>query len=136
MIRQAIWCDICGSQKQQTNHWFVAYEQAGELRVSGWNSRYLLCPDTKHLCGETCVHKLVSEFLANSMHLLTQHVADKADAQATADSTMDISITADSESSSRLLTPPAPALPRPGQHSPRASERLPRQYSCAGRRTS
>jgi len=39
VIRQAISCDICGSEKKQTNHWFVAYDQSGELRISGWLSR-------------------------------------------------------------------------------------------------
>ena len=61
MIRQAISCDICGSEKKQTNHWFVAYDQGGELRVSGWNSRNKLRPGSKHLCGQTCLHKLVDE---------------------------------------------------------------------------
>ncbi len=41
MIRRVITCDICGSQKQQANHWFVACEKSGELRISGWNSLYL-----------------------------------------------------------------------------------------------
>lgn len=67
MIRKAISCDICASEKRQTNHWFVAYEQAGELRVSGWNSRYRLRPGSKHLCGQTCLHKLVDEFMAKSI---------------------------------------------------------------------
>jgi len=29
VIRQAISCDICGTEKKQTNHWFVAYDQEG-----------------------------------------------------------------------------------------------------------
>lgn len=65
MIRQAISCDICGAEKKQTNHWFVASEQAGELRVSGWDSRNKLRTGTKHLCGQTCLHKLVDEFMAS-----------------------------------------------------------------------
>lgn len=64
MIRQAISCDICGAEKKQTNHWFVAYEQAGELRVSGWNSRNRLKADSKHLCGQACLHKLADDFMA------------------------------------------------------------------------
>ena len=64
VIRQAISCDICGTEKKQTNHWFVAYEQGGELRVSGWNSRNRLRPGSKHLCGQTCLHKLVDDFMA------------------------------------------------------------------------
>ena len=64
MIRQAISCDICGTEKRQTNHWFVAFEQAGELRLGGWTSRNRARPNSKHLCGQTCVHKLVDEYMA------------------------------------------------------------------------
>jgi hypothetical protein len=67
VIRQAISCDICGAEKKQTNHWFVASEQAGELRVSGWSSRIRLRAGTKHLCGQTCLHKLVDEFMARTI---------------------------------------------------------------------
>jgi hypothetical protein len=64
MIRLAISCDICGAEKKQTNHWFVAYEQAGELRISGWQSRYRKKSGARHLCGQTCLHKLCDEFMA------------------------------------------------------------------------
>jgi hypothetical protein len=67
VIRQAISCDICGTEKKQTNHWFVAYDQGEELRVSGWNSRNRLRPGSKHLCGQTCLHKLVDDFLARTL---------------------------------------------------------------------
>jgi hypothetical protein len=67
LIRQAISCDICGAEKKQTNHWFVASDQAGELRVSGWNARNKLRAGTKHLCGQTCLHKLVDEFMAGTL---------------------------------------------------------------------
>ena len=64
MIRQAISCDICGAEKKQTNHWFVAYTHAGELRVSGWGVQGKIRAGSKHLCGQTCLHKLVDEFIA------------------------------------------------------------------------
>jgi hypothetical protein len=64
VIRQSISCDICKCEKKQSNHWFVAYEQGMELRVSGWNSRYRMRPESKHLCGQTCIHKLMDDFLA------------------------------------------------------------------------
>ena len=67
VIRQAISCDICGAEKRQTNHGFVAYEQAGELRVSGWSSRRRSRPGSKHLCGQTCLHKLVDDFMARAI---------------------------------------------------------------------
>jgi hypothetical protein len=63
VIQQVITCDICGTQKRQTNHWFVAREESGELRITGWNSLHVQSPGTKHLCGETCVHKLISQYL-------------------------------------------------------------------------
>ena len=77
MIRQAISCDICGAEKKQTNHWFVAYNQAGELRVSGWNSRNRLRAESKHLCGQTCLHKLVDEFMAKAISGRSQAGADE-----------------------------------------------------------
>jgi hypothetical protein len=67
VIRQAISCDICGTDKQQTNHWFVAYDQHGELRISDWNSQIRLRPGAKHLCGQICLHKLVDEFMAKAI---------------------------------------------------------------------
>jgi hypothetical protein len=79
VIRQAISCDICGSEKRQTNHWFVAYDQGGELRVAGWSSRNRLRPGSKHLCGQTCLHKLVDEFMAKAISGRPQAVADELD---------------------------------------------------------
>jgi hypothetical protein len=66
VIRQSINCDICGAEKKQTNHWFVTYTQAGELRISTWNASKNLRPRaaSKHLCGQTCLTKLVDEFVA------------------------------------------------------------------------
>ena len=77
MIRQAISCDICGTEKKQTNHWFVAYDQGGELRVSGWNSRNRLRPGSKHLCGQTCLHKLVDDFMAQALSTRVQPSAEE-----------------------------------------------------------
>jgi hypothetical protein len=81
MIRQAISCDICAAEKRQTNHWFVAYEQGGELRVSGWTSRHKLRPDSKHLCGQTCLHKLVDEFMAKSIAVRAQRRSEAVEAE-------------------------------------------------------
>jgi hypothetical protein len=67
MIRQAISCDVCGAEKRQTNHWFVAYRHGGELRVAGWSATNRLRAGSKHLCGQTCLHKLLDEFIATTM---------------------------------------------------------------------
>ena len=66
MIRQIVSCDICGEEKEQTNHWFVAYDQGGEFRVSGLTSSNSQDLAAKHLCGESCVHKLLDEFLIST----------------------------------------------------------------------
>jgi hypothetical protein len=67
VIRLAISCDICGAEKKQANHWFVAYELAGELRISGWKSRHCKRAGSRHLCGQACLHKLVDEFMAQTI---------------------------------------------------------------------
>ncbi|MDE3200220.1 MAG: hypothetical protein KGN79_04800 [Acidobacteriota bacterium] len=51
---------------QGANHWFVAVEQRGELCVSGWNARGRSRAGAKHLCGQTCLYKLVDEFIVNT----------------------------------------------------------------------
>ena len=127
MIRQAISCDICATEKKQTNHWFVAYEQDGELRVSGWNSRKRLRPGSKHLCGQICLHKLVDDFMARALSARVQQAAANEAASETPDKVLkqtagtDASLTsnaafedADFESSARLIPAPeatAPARP-------------------------
>jgi hypothetical protein len=122
VIRQAISCDICASEKKQTNHWFVVYEQGGELRVSGWQSRNRLRPGTKHLCGQTCLHKLVDEFMAKAIAVRTPAAATEnsefqfpVQVQAAG---VDSSLTSSAayvevESSARLISPPTPAVPAP-----------------------
>jgi hypothetical protein len=122
VIRQAISCDICGTEKRQTNHWFVAYEQAGELRVSGWTSRHRLRAGAKHLCGQTCLHKLMDEFMAKSIACPARPANDESDGEQPAAAT-DTSLTSaaaykgiasgDVESSARLIPPPAPVLRMP-----------------------
>ena len=115
MIRQAISCDICAAEKRQTNHWFVTYEQGGELRVSGWTSRHRLRPDSKHLCGQTCLHKLVDEFMAKSIAKRAKNNEEVIEVEAEMPLTADASqaMAAEIESSARLLPPPAQEPPKP-----------------------
>ncbi|MGD0345628.1 MAG: hypothetical protein ABSA85_02665 [Terracidiphilus sp.] len=115
MIRQAISCDICAAEKRQTNHWFVAYEQGGELRVSGWTSRHRLRPDSKHLCGQTCLHKLVDEFMAKSIAKRAQHNEEtiEVDVETPVMADTSLAIAAEPESSARLLPPPEQVPPKP-----------------------
>lgn len=118
MIRQAISCDICGAEKKQTNHWFVANEHGGEMRISGWNSRNRMRPGSKHLCGQTCLHKLVDDFMARDVAARMQRgVVDEVDLDEQVAST-DASLTSDAaylvrESPVRLPTPRPPSPPPP-----------------------
>ena len=120
MIRQAISCDICGAEKKQTNHWFVACELAGELRIGGWNSRNRLRTGSKHLCGQTCLHKLVDEFMARTIagrSTAPAARAERLDAENEC-SAIDASLTspaafADDDSSAQLIVPAASASARP-----------------------
>ncbi len=138
MIRQAISCDICATEKKQTNHWFVAYEQGGELRVSGWQSRNRLRPGSKHLCGQTCLHKLVDEFMAKAIALKPQkNSASFSETQDETEAT-DTSLTSsaayvDLESSARLIPQPArPAPPTPFKASAELVTISPRPDSSEG----
>lgn len=111
MIRQAISCDICGTEKKQTNHWFVARESGGELHIGGWGSRNRNRPGSKHLCGQTCLHKLVDEFMARLISARATPSAEAVEAETESKSApVDASLTSvaahgDVESSARLLAP-------------------------------
>ena len=115
MIRQAISCDICAAEKRQTNHWFVAYEQGGELRVSGWTSRHRLKPDAKHLCGQTCLHKLIDEYIAKSIAARAQRGGESAvvevESRVATDTSLLHSAAVEIESSARLVAASKP-VPR------------------------
>jgi hypothetical protein len=115
VIRQAISCDICGAEKKQTNHWFVVSEQAGELRVSGWNTRNRMRPGSKHLCGQTCLHKLVDEFMARDLATRVQRGVVEESVTSEQIEGTDASLTSDAayeevESSARLVPTPMPEL--------------------------
>lgn len=118
VIRQAISCDICGNEKKQTNHWFVAYEQNGELRVSGWSSRNRLRPGTRHLCGQICLHKLVDDFMAQAIgqkaSSATQVEAETSVARTDASLISRAAYNdAELESSAQLITPSVSNVLRP-----------------------
>jgi hypothetical protein len=92
----------------------VAYEQGEELRISGWSSRTRLRQGSKHLCGQTCLHKLVDDFMARSIAVRAHAAA--ADVQGGVSTDTSLTSNAahlEAESSARLLTPSMPALPKP-----------------------
>jgi hypothetical protein len=72
-------------------------------------------PGSKHLCGQTCLHKLVDDFMARDVAARMQRgVVDEVDLDERAMGT-DASLTSnaayvEAESSARLVTPLAPAM--------------------------
>lgn len=128
MIRQVITCDICGSQKRQTNHWFVAWEESGELRITGWNSLHLLSPEKKHLCGETCAHKLISHFLPRLVEAGTQRSAYNSGTTAAPETRISARADRTAPSHSTWQGSPSP------QGSPESPDhaRLERSHRCCG----
>jgi hypothetical protein len=127
LIRQAISCDICGTEKKQTNHWFVAYNQGGELRVSGFSANIRLRPRMKHLCGHTCLHKLVDEYITSAQAVRPQvGVAEEAQVAAPAAAT-DTSLTSNAaygKAESSALLPETLALIQPKRLPLRAQPEL------------
>jgi hypothetical protein len=79
MIYENLRCDICGIDKKETNHWFVAFEDKGALKLSAWVAVKQKRKVMKHLCGHRCVHRLIDVFLAgNSINQLSPDVSAKA----------------------------------------------------------
>src|SRR5579859_2154091 len=79
VIRQAISCDICGTEMLNANHWFVARATGRELRISAWdaNSRRR---SVKHLCGHKCLHKLLDDFTAQTLNVTIATTEDQSKA--------------------------------------------------------
>ena len=67
--KEQITCDVCGAQKQDTNHWFVVVSgDTGTGVVTDQQYRDLIekVPPfviTVDCCGEACVLKKVSELI-------------------------------------------------------------------------
>ena len=62
--KEQVTCDVCGAQKQETNHWFmlsVGDQDIFVLASSSYRDNYAEPID---LCGEACVLKKVSELIS------------------------------------------------------------------------
>jgi hypothetical protein len=79
VIRQAISCDICGTEMLNANHWFVANERGAELRISAWSARNRIKAGVRHLCGHKCLHKFVDDFMARTLSAQASTVVETSD---------------------------------------------------------
>ena len=132
MIEQVITCDICGLQKREANHWFVASQESGELRISSWNSLRLMSSGAKHLCGETCAHKLTSQFLMRLVEAVPERAEERSYTAPAAERTTSARADCDAPSASPWQAPHG------AQRSPRSPDNahLKRPHPCTGTRTS
>jgi hypothetical protein len=64
MIHETATCDICGTDKKEANNWFMALEEKGTVKLSAWGGLKRGRSVIKHLCGQSCVHRFVDDFLA------------------------------------------------------------------------
>lgn len=149
MIRQAISCDICAREMQNPNHWFVVCDRGAELRVIRWNAGPRRRANVRHLCGQTCLHKLVDDFMARPDSQLPSAPSEETKPSCMP-TVIPAGLTDDFESSARLITPiesapaphPDPAATPPltlvTRHSPAEAwqrEREREQRAGAGRRS-
>jgi hypothetical protein len=108
---------VCGAEKKQTNHWFVAYDQAGELRVCGFNPRTRIRVGAKHLCGQACLHKMIDEFISFTLSGRLPSTSNEASESPEAPLATDASLTLRAANqapafSRNPLSPPASAMPQ------------------------
>lgn len=70
MKRSSYSCDICGVERKEANHWFMATKDAVCLSIESWDAaeieNWLDNEDALHLCGQVCAHKLLDRFLAEA----------------------------------------------------------------------
>ena len=69
-VKESFTCDICGTDRKETNHWFaVRFDAVGTLIMQTWgrakDRQHLDGADTHHLCGSDCVHKFIDKWLSN-----------------------------------------------------------------------
>ena len=78
MMKTNAYCDICGIQKQQTNHWWVLEIRNGSLAISEWSDKKARRKGVVLICGTAHLHQYVDAH------------AEKCRAKNTVESAMDV----------------------------------------------
>jgi hypothetical protein len=75
-VKTAYTCDVCGAERKEANHWFVACQtHAGlDFHTWGWALREEMLNEERlmHLCGRLCAHKKLDQFLASVSFTTTE----------------------------------------------------------------
>lgn len=67
-VKSTVTCDVCGKEKEATNHWFMVNITSGKgwilpsFHVFLWD-RSLNENDFKHVCGQGCLVKLLNQWV-------------------------------------------------------------------------
>lgn len=60
-VAQKIICDVCETEKKQSNHWILYLRARGStISFSPWSDELFRNEATGHLCGAGCASKLLS----------------------------------------------------------------------------
>lgn len=63
-IRMVPSCDVCGVDKKQVNHWFLASPTAEGITFKPWDDQEAGFNDRlKHICGVSCAATILSQTL-------------------------------------------------------------------------
>lgn len=69
-VRRVYACNVCGVERKEANHWFVARFSVLGISFTAWTREpqgVLDDEQTKHVCGQVCSHRLLDDFLSNPM---------------------------------------------------------------------
>jgi len=70
-------CDVCGKDKSETSSdwwlmWNEDFDSPGSggiqpsMRITRWNTLQAHAPETRHLCGATCVQTLLNRWMSGT----------------------------------------------------------------------
>lgn len=62
----SVTCDICGTRKGETNHWWTACLSAGRLCLTEYEPSDRILP-TWDLCSEQCLNRLVGKWMRGEL---------------------------------------------------------------------
>ena len=60
--RDVFTCDGCGKDKLKVNRWWLASLNAGTFQIQPWSEQEANSSQ-QHLCGESCVIKVISKYM-------------------------------------------------------------------------
>ena len=68
MIVESINCDVCGAERQESNHWILAFRDGWRtVEFHPWSDKDAREQiGVKHLCGRECAQKYLDQVLGET----------------------------------------------------------------------